>query len=118
MHSLDKKKIVKENSLIQRIYREGKSYADYNLVLYVANSPKKDYKVAFAAGKKLGNAVIRNRVKRIMREAYRLNQGKIKENVCLLLVARQNSIYIKRQDMEKSFLKLVKKAMILKEEVV
>ena len=71
-YSLQKKLIVKENSDFQKIYRCGRSLANKNMVMYYCKAFHPSHKVAFAAGKKLGNAVTRNRVKRLLREVYRL----------------------------------------------
>lgn len=113
--TLTKTSIVKDNEDFQKIYRDGQSFADGNLVLHVCKAFHPQHRVAFAAGKKLGNAVIRNRVKRLLREVYRLHQEEISEVYCLLLVGRKAAVEAKMQDVEKSFLKLCKKANILKQ---
>lgn len=79
MYNLPKGRILRRKSDFQKIHRFGKSYANRYLVMYVFTASGLEDRVGFAAGKKLGNAVTRNRVKRLMRECYRLNQFKIKE---------------------------------------
>lgn len=109
--SLPKSRIVRTHDDFQKIYSSGKSFANRFLVLYVL--PSESLKVGFAAGKKLGNAVIRSRVKRILREAFRLNQHRLKNNVQILLVGRKALIDQKMQVAEKSFIDLCKRADIL-----
>ena len=131
-YSLQKKLIVKENSDFQKIYRCGRSLANKNMVMYYCKAFHPSHKVAFAAGKKLGNAVTRNRVKRLLREVYRLHRHEIKDDYCLLLVGRAaafefadvwspssefSAVDLKSTALEKSFYSLCKRANILKKEV-
>ena len=74
MLGLPRKCILKKKKDFQAVYSRGKSYANRFLVLYVFQSKEFQGKVGFAAGRKLGNAVKRNRIKRLLRESYRLHQ--------------------------------------------
>ncbi|MBQ9365999.1 MAG: ribonuclease P protein component [Schwartzia sp.] len=112
---LRKYQIIKKKNIFQRVYKEGRSFVSRYLVLYVFKSEKEaEKKVGFAAGKKLGNAVTRNRLKRLMRESYRRQSRLIKDGLLLLLVARKASVEIKEPVMEKSFVALLRKAKIIK----
>lgn len=113
MYKLPKGRILRRKSDFQRVHRFGKSYANRYLVLYVFSATGPGDKVGFAAGKKLGNAVTRNRVKRLMRECYRLNQDKLIPGHVLLLVGRKAATTEKFQTVEKAFLNLGRKAKIL-----
>ena len=115
-YSLQKKLIVKENSDFQKIYHYGRSLANKNMVMYYCKAFHPSHKVAFAAGKKLGNAVTRNRVKRLLREVYRLHRHEIDENYCLLLVGRAAAVDISSTEMEKSFYSLCQRANVLRKE--
>ncbi|MCR5176076.1 MAG: ribonuclease P protein component [Anaerovibrio sp.] len=114
MYKLPKSRILCRRNDFQKVHRFGKSYANRYLVLYVFTASGLEDKVGFAAGKKLGNAVTRNRVKRLMRECYRLNQGDIKNNLCLLLVGRKPAVGKKYDVIEKAFLDLGRKAKIFR----
>lgn len=113
MFGLPRNRILKKKKDFQAVYSHGKSYANRFLVLYVFRSNGFQGKVGFAAGKKLGNAVKRNRVKRLLRESYRVNQGAIKEGVSLLFVGRKAAVDAGCKDLEKAFLALAKKAGIM-----
>ena len=113
MLGLPRSRILKKKKDFQAVYSRGKSYANRFLVLYVFRSHGLQGKVGFAAGKKLGNAVKRNRVKRLLRESYRLHQVEIEEGFSLLLVGRKAALDIKCQDLEKAFLALGRKAGIM-----
>lgn len=112
---LPRRIIVKDNGDFQKIYRYGRSLANRNMVIYFCKAFHPSARVAFAAGKKLGNAVTRNRVKRLMREAYRLHRHEIDEDCCLLLVGRLAAVDADCAAMEKSFRALCRRAGILKE---
>ncbi|MBP3232309.1 ribonuclease P protein component [Anaerovibrio sp.] len=112
MLMLPKSRILRRRIDFQRVHRFGKSYSNRYLVLYVLTASGLEDKVGFAAGKKLGNAVTRNRVKRLMRECYRLNQDNIKKGYCILLVGRKSAVGKKYDVIERAFLDLGRKAKI------
>ncbi len=101
--------IIKKKEDFQKIYKEGKSYSDSNILLLVV---KGSGRVAFAAGKKLGSAPVRNRAKRLMRECYRVNSDNASNEVDFIMIARNGIIGKKLADVLKSFEKLRKKAGI------
>jgi ribonuclease P protein component len=79
-----------------RVYRSGRSVANRYLVLYYfprstpvsAEGGPSRSRVGFSVSKRLGSAVERNRVKRALREAFRLNELRIRDNVDFVLIAR------------------------------
>ena len=113
MLGLPRSRILKKKKDFQAVYSRGKSYANRFLVLYVFRSNGFQGKVGFAAGKKLGNAVKRNRIKRLLRESYRMHQSEIEEGVSLLLVGRKAALAVKCQELEMAFLALGRKAGIM-----
>lgn len=113
--SLPKSLIIKKNSDFQKIYRQAQSTADRHLVLYYTNKLTLTGQVAFAAGKKLGNAVVRNRCKRLLREAYRHEQHHLNTDYVLLLVARKQAVSSSATDLQKSLVSLAKRIGIYQE---
>lgn len=111
--TLKRGRMLKRRSEFQRVYHKGKSYAGRYLILYVFKNyhGEKDH-VGFAAGKKLGCAVVRNRVKRLLRESYRLEQAKVPQGVTLLLVGRAATVKGKSQMVQQDFVRLLKKAKL------
>ena len=70
--SLPRKIIIKSSSEIKQVLRHGKLYRDKYFDVRLVDSYKTQ--VAFLVHRKVGNAVRRNRMKRLFREAYRLNK--------------------------------------------
>jgi len=116
MFKLPKRRILRKKKDFQTVYRYGRSYANRYLVLYVFQTKEHSGQVGFAAGKKLGNAVVRNRVKRLLRESYRLNQNCIRDGVALLMVGRHALVDEKCGVAQKAFLSLGRKAGIFTRE--
>ncbi|MGP1366229.1 MAG: ribonuclease P protein component [Schwartzia sp. (in: firmicutes)] len=110
MSKLPKRRILKSPRMFQMVYQKGRSWANRYLVLYVFPAIGSETKAGFAAGKKLGGAVVRNRLKRLLRETYRRQRPRVKEGVYLLLVARISAIGVKQPVMEQAFLNLGRKA--------
>ncbi|NMA27584.1 MAG: ribonuclease P protein component, partial [Burkholderiales bacterium] len=65
--------------------------------------------------KKLGSAVVRNHVRRRLREVYRLNQEKLATRWDVILLARPLALSASFQDLEKEFLNLAERANLIRE---
>ncbi|MDQ0203321.1 ribonuclease P protein component [Pectinatus haikarae] len=112
---LSKKIVMQYNEEFQYIYQRAKTFSDRYIVMHIADNSKFNHKIGFAAGKKLGNAVVRNRIKRVLREIYRKNKKNISINCCILLVGRMASVNTDYTVIEKSFCRLCKRAKIWKD---
>lgn len=83
--------IIKDNRIFQRCYRSGKfTVCGYVCAYYYPNGLPYN-RLGITAGKKLGNAVKRNRVKRIVRAAYRLCETNLPLGYDIVFVGRNNA---------------------------
>lgn len=113
MFTLPRALKIKKAEEFQIVYTDGKSLAGRYLVLYFLKNAGRPTRAAFAAGKKLGPACVRNRLKRMQREAFRLNRHRLLDGFDLILLARRPAIDVKMQEVEKCFLQLARKAKLL-----
>ena len=100
----------------KRVRRDGKSYAHPLVVLIVLNSENNDQprvRAGIAAGKSVGTAVIRNRTKRLLREAMRTLLPNIASSSDLILVARPALASATLADVQRALENLLQRAKIL-----
>ena len=114
MYELPKKSIFCDKKIFNNVYTKGCSYSNRLIVIHVMRSNKINGEVGFTVGKKVGNAVIRNRIKRLMRETYRLCQYEIQSDVKIILIGRKTLINSNCNDVIKAFKDVCLKAKILK----
>ena len=104
---------LKLNHIFQRLYRTGGQANGY-LVLYARKNRTGTNRVGITVGKKLGHAVVRNRVRRRLREVYRLNEDKFQSGWDIVVVARTRAIHADFSQLVESYLSAAQKAGILK----
>ena len=107
---------LKENHLFRRAYNRGKTSADSFLALYVRRNGRRDNRLGLTVSTKVGHAVVRNRVRRRLREIYRLNEDKLIRGVDVVVVARVRAANAPYARLERSFLKLADKLGLLRQE--
>ena len=106
---------LKSKKSFQFVYGKGRNVVDPLSVFYILADQGEDVNIGLAVGKKLGCAVVRNRVKRLMREVFRMHQAKLKKGYHIVWVARQKLTKADLKTFERVFLRLVKRAALLQE---
>ncbi|TCK03427.1 ribonuclease P protein component [Phorcysia thermohydrogeniphila] len=107
---------LRKQSEFERVFSYGKSLGGSTVAFYFAPNDLGYARAGFIVSKKVcRKAVERNRAKRLMREVFRLNKHKLKP-VDIVFIARKGIKGKKFQDVEKDFLKLARKAGILRDE--
>ena len=95
-----------KNPEFQKVYKQGRSKANKYLVMYVKTGESGPSRYGFSVSKKVGNSVVRHRVTRLIREAYRLNRANIDVGYDIVIVARPASKDKKCQDIESALMHL------------
>ena len=105
-------KSLKLNHIFRRLYRTN-GLANSFLVLYARPNGLITNRVGITVGKKLGKAVIRNRVRRRLREIYRCNEALFTPGWDIVVVARSRCISGDFEKITAAYLSLAEKAGIL-----
>ena len=123
-----KYRAIGENHLYMKAYRKGKKIATKNVVVYVlpdrhASRLKKENqqkefinRIGLTVTKKIGKAVVRSRVKRVIREGYRLTDKEygVKKGNLIVLVARDACVNAKSTDVRNELIFAFRKMEMIK----
>lgn len=107
---------LKLNHIFQRLYRT-QGVANGYLVMYARKNRLKGNRVGITVGKKLGCAVVRNRVRRRLREVYRLHEDAFLPGYDIVVVARSRCIQADFSKLTEAYLSLARQGKLLREEV-
>lgn len=105
---------LKLNHIFRRLYK-GAALANPYLVLYCRPNHTEQNRVGITVSKKLGKAVQRNRVRRRLREVYRLNEMQFAPGNDIVVVARSRCIRASFPELTQAYLSLAEKAGILEQ---
>lgn len=100
---------IKNNIEFKRVYRSGKSIVGAYMVLYVKKAKIEDAKYGITVSKKIGNAVYRNKARRLIKESIRLNKNIFLNGYIYVFVARVRINRANYFDVEKNLIYLISK---------
>ena len=104
---------LKKDSDFRHVYKNGKSFSNKYLVAYIYKNNLNLNRVGFSVSKKVGKAVLRNKIRRLLKENFRLIDNNLNQGHDIIFIAR---IACKECDfsiIKKSMINLVKKCSIL-----
>ncbi len=121
--TLSKRERLQRDYEFRRIYERGRKTEGRFAVLYVMETPRdanapvipERRAVGFVTSRKVGNAVQRNRARRLLREAYRLNKHKLKTNLQMVIISRVGIRGKSLREVETSLLDMLQAAGVLAE---
>lgn len=100
----------------QKVYKFGKSTANQQFVVYQLLKPSQlELRLGVSVSKKLGNAVVRNRLRRMMKEIVRLHLSELENKFDIIILARKPSSEMDYVAMEKSLLHVLKRSGLIKQ---
>jgi len=103
---------LKKNHEFKRLYNKGKSAASQCAVVYCRRNGSPGNRLGVTVSTKLGGAVQRNRIRRRLKEIYRINEGKMSAGFDVVIVARMRSRYSGFGELESSILSLLRKLKV------
>ena len=107
-------KPLKLNHVFRRLYQKGNQAGNRYLVLYARKNRTRENRVGITTGKKLGHAVTRNRVRRRLREIYRLHEDRFVPGYDIVVVARSQAVNASFAQLQDSYLALAARIGILR----
>ena len=103
---------LKKNHEFKRLYNKGRSAASLCAVVYCRKNGRAENRLGVTVSTKLGGAVQRNRIKRRLKEIYRLNEDRLSTGYDIVIVARMRSRFAEFSEIESSVLSLFGKLKI------
>ena len=105
---------LRKNQQFQFVYKNGKSYANKYLVMYVKENGLEINRIGISVSKKVGNSVVRHRVTRLIRESYRLHENIFNSGLDIVIVGRPSAATVGYNEVESALLHLGKLHHIIK----
>lgn len=107
---------LKKNYEFQRLYSKGKSAVTPYLVVYARKTKKRTNRIGITVSTKIGKAVVRNRVRRRLREIYRLAEDWFVPGTEIVVVARVRAVRADHAQLENAFMSACEKLDLLVQE--
>ena len=104
---------LRSNAQFSDVYRTHRSFADDYFVMYVRENGKSFNRVGVSVSKKIGNSVVRHRVKRLAKEAFRNSENMFNSGLDIVFVARKNAALMSYSDAQRSLMGLAASHRIL-----
>lgn len=105
---------VKKNSEFQEILKTGKSFANRELVIYYKEKPlQTHFRIGISVGKKIGNAVTRNRIKRYIRQSFIQLEDIVIPEIDIIIIARKPAVDMDCKQIKNSLIHLLRKQNLL-----
>ena len=105
---------LRKNTQFQFVYKNGKSYANKYMVMYVKKNGLDINRLGISVSKKVGNSVVRHRVKRLIKESYRLHENVFNSGLDIVIVGRPSAATVGYEEVEEALLHLGKLHKMIK----
>ncbi len=106
---------LKKNKDFKTVYNTGRSRANKYLVMYVMKNGTEKNRLGVSVSKKVGNSVIRHRLKRQIKEIYRLGEDRFKTGLDIVVILRIPAKKVKYDQLREAVFHLAGIQKILKE---
>lgn len=99
---------LKKNDDFKTVYKEGISRANKLLVVYLLENNTNRNSLGISVSKKVGNSVVRHRLKRLIKESYRLHENMFNSGLNIVVIARVGANEATFKDIESALLHLLR----------
>ncbi len=106
---------LKNNRQFRFVYNKGKSSANKYLVIFVVKNSGETNRLGISISKKVGKSVVRNRIRRRIKESYRSLEDNIKVGYDIVFLARQGANGSEYNDIHRSIKSLLNRQSLFKE---
>lgn len=105
---------IKKNSDFQRVFKQGKSTANRQFVIYILKKRgQKNFRIGLSVSKQIGNAVTRNRIKRLVRETFQQLKRDLPVEYDFVIIARKPTATMDFYEVKQSIIHILKLAKLL-----
>ncbi len=104
---------LRHNWEFKRVYRHGFTLVSRHIVIYYYANQTKENRLGFSISKKVGKSVVRHRIKRIYREAFRALSESIKKGYDFIIVARKPVVEMDFHKAREELLYLCRKGKLI-----
>ena len=105
---MKKTESLRKNQQFQEVYQNGRAKANRYLVMYVSENDQDRNLLGISVSRKVGNSVIRHRVKRLVKESFRLQEHIFNSGLNIVIVARAAAASASYEKMESALLHLAR----------
>ncbi|MDQ0163727.1 ribonuclease P protein component [Bacillus alveayuensis] len=110
---MKKRNRIKKNEDFQKVFKNGKSMANRQFVIYILDRPEeKEFRLGLSVSKKVGKAVVRNKIKRLIRQVFLEEKENIAKGKDYVIIARKPAADMNYHEVRKSLFHLFYKTNI------
>ncbi|MCG3087372.1 ribonuclease P protein component [Sporosarcina cyprini] len=110
-----KRQRIKKNEEFQKVFKSGKSFANRQFVVYVLRKEEQtEFRIGLSVGKKIGNAVKRNQIKRYIRQAFLELKDELRNDADYVIIARHQAANLDFHETKKSLQHVLRIAKVLR----
>lgn len=105
---------IKKNKEFQYVFKCGKSFANRQLVMYyIEKQEQTHFRIGLSVGKKIGNAVTRNHIKRCLRQSFHELEDRITAPIDIVIIARNPTKDMSCTEIKKSLIHVLSREKII-----
>ena len=112
---MNKRQRIKKNEEFQKVFKKGKSFANRQFVIYgLKKEDQTEFRIGLSVGKKVGNAVTRNQIKRYIRQTFLELKDDVRQDMDYVIIARNPAATLDFHETKKSLEHVLKIAKVVK----